>query len=136
MIQPSDTPTSQSAATRWTFRRRLGLLMRTRFDAEGATLSLHDVAARTHGRVSADQLIAALNQDEARAIDPVVYVLLAQAFDVDPDFFLTDEAVQAHIASVRNRAAAHIQREPQASLQRLAFLTASQAPTQSTAGVH
>ncbi|HKV84006.1 MAG TPA: hypothetical protein VJN88_05585 [Ktedonobacterales bacterium] len=135
MIQPSDTPTSQSAATRWTFRRRLGLLMRTRFDAEGATLSLHDVAARTHGRVSADQLIAALNQDEARAIDPVVYVLLAQAFDVDPDFFMTDEAVYAHVATVRELAAAHVEREPRASLQRLAFLTATETPAQSTASV-
>jgi hypothetical protein len=135
VIQPSDTPTSQSAATRWTFRRRLGLLLRTRFDAEGATLSLHDVAARTHGRVSADQLIAALNQDEARTIDPVVYVLLAQAFDVDPDFFMTDEAVQAYIASVRDLAAGRAECEPQPSLQRLAFLTASQAPAQSTASV-
>lgn len=121
MIQPSDTPTSQSAATRWTFRRRLGLLLRTRFDAEGATLSLHDVAARTHGRVSVDQLIALHSQDDSMSLDPVTYVLLAQAFDIDPDFFVTDAAVAAYIADIRGDSASD------ESLQRLAYLGATGA---------
>lgn len=125
VIQPSDTPTSQSAATRWTFRRRLGLLLRTRFDAEGATLSLHDVAARTHGRVSADHLMTLLSQDETQAIDPVMYVLLAQAFDVDPDFFVTDEAVRAYVATIRTAALEFGSHESETSLQRLAFLSAT-----------
>jgi hypothetical protein len=103
VTQASDTPTSQSAAARWTFYRRLGLLMRTRFDDEGATLSFHDVAARTHGRVSADQLLTLVAQGATAQPDPVTCVLLAQAFDVDPDFFVTDEAVSAYIASLRAR---------------------------------
>lgn len=130
MIQPSDTPTSQSAATRWTFRRRLGLLLRTRFDAEGATLSLHDVAARTHGRVSVAQLTAMLTNDSENSHDPVTYVLLAQAFDVDPDFFVTEGAVAAYIASIRGES------QPEASLRRLAFLNAMSAGSLATAGIH
>lgn len=122
MNQPSDTPTSQSAATRWTFRRRLGLLLRTRFDAEGATLSLHDVAARTHGRVSAESLSALLSQDHSSAIDPVVFVLLSQVFDVDPDFFITDEAVSSYIDAIESEAAPLSAHELNPSLQRLAFL--------------
>jgi len=104
MIQVSDTPTSQSAAVRWTFYRRLGLLLRTRLTDEGTTLSLHDVAARTHGRVSAEQLASLLTPGTSAHIDPVICVLLAQAFDVDPDFFVTDEAVQHYIDTIREQA--------------------------------
>lgn len=101
VTQPSDTPTSQSAATRWTFYRRLGLLMRTRLDDDGTTLSLHDIAARTHGRISPEQLTDLLaTRDEA---DPVTCVLLAQAFDVDPDFFVTDEAIDDYTTGIRSR---------------------------------
>lgn len=136
MIQPSDTPTSQSAATRWTFRRRLGLLLRTRFDAEGATLSLHDVAARTHGRVSVAQLTAMLTNDSENSHDPVTYVLLAQAFDVDPDFFVTEGDVAAYIASIRGEASNRGESQPEASLRRLAFLNAMSAGSLATAGIH
>lgn len=125
MTQPSDTPTSQSAATRWTFRRRLGLLLRTRFDAEGATLSLHDVSARTHGRVPVDQLTAVFSQDDMQSLDPVTYILLAQAFDVDPDYFVTDAAVGDYISVIRESAADLDVEETGASLQRLAYLSAA-----------
>ncbi len=101
MIQASDTPTSQSAAARWTFYRRLGLLLRTRLDDEGATLSLHDVAARTRGRVSADDLVALLRQGAQAAPDAVTCVILAQAFDIDPDFFMSDQPVQDYISAIR-----------------------------------
>lgn len=100
MIQASDTPTSQFTAARWTFYRRLGLLLRTRLDDEGATLSLHDVAARTRGRVSADNLMALLHQGAQAEPDAVTCVILAQAFDIDPDFFVTDEAVQDYIRAI------------------------------------
>ncbi|WIG57298.1 MAG: hypothetical protein OJF49_000042 [Ktedonobacterales bacterium] len=103
MIQASDTPTSQPAATRWTFYRRFGLLLRTCLDEEGATLSLNDVAARTHNRVSPDQLQQLLAQDARIPVDPVIYVLLAQAFDVDPDFFVSDVAVAEYIDSIHKR---------------------------------
>lgn len=107
MLQPTDTPTSQStAARRWTFYRRLGLLLRTRLDAEGATLSLHEVAQRTNGRVSADQLAHLLAEGPLAQPDPVVYVLLAQAFDVDPDFFVADDAVGDYISRIQQRFAA------------------------------
>lgn len=101
MIETSDTPTSQSAAARWTFYRRLGLLLRTRLDDEGTTLSLYEVAARTRGRVSVKQLVDLLEQGALAQPDPVTCVLLAQAFDVDPDFFVTDEAVREYIAGIR-----------------------------------
>ena len=101
VTQASDTPTSQSAAARWTFYRRLGLLLRTRLDDEGATLSLHEVAARTHHRVSADTLAALLRQGAQAQPDPVTCVLLAQAFDIDPDYFVSGAAVQAYICDVR-----------------------------------
>jgi hypothetical protein len=103
VIDSSDTLTPQSAAVRWTPYRRLGLLMRTCLDADGTTLSLHDIAARTHGRVSADELASLLQPGTSDDTDPVTYVLLAQAFDVDPDYFLTDDAVQDYIASIRSR---------------------------------
>lgn len=103
MLQPTDTPTSQSAAARWTFYRRLGLLLRTRLDEDGATLSLHEVAQRTHGRVSADVLAQLLAEGPLAQPDPVVFVLLAQAFDVDPDFFVTDEAVSEYVSAIRQR---------------------------------
>lgn len=106
MIQPTDTPTSQSTAVRWTFYRRLGLLLRTRLGEEGTTLSLHDVAERTHGRVSADALKELLAAGPLAQPDPVLYVMLAQAFDVDPDFFVTDEAVNEYIRDIRLRFAA------------------------------
>lgn len=103
VIQPTDTPTSQSTARRWTFYRRLGLLLRTRLDEEGATLSLHEVAKRSNGRVSADQLIQLLAEGPLAQPDPVMYVLLAQAFDVDPDFFITDEAVGDYLSGIQQR---------------------------------
>ncbi len=99
----SDTPTSQSAAVRWTFYRRLGLLLRTRLDDDGTTLSLHEISARTHGRVSVRELTELLQAGPLASVDPVACVLLAQAFDVDPDFFVTDEAVADYIASIRGK---------------------------------
>jgi hypothetical protein len=99
--QVSDTPTSQSAAARWTFYRRLGLLLRTRLDAEGATLSLAEVASRTRGRVVADELMALLGQGPLAQPDAVTCVLLAQAFDVDPDFFVSDAAVLDYMRAIR-----------------------------------
>ena len=101
MIQASDTPTSQSAAVRWTFYRRLGLLLRTRLDDEGATFSLHDIAARTRGRVSPDELIAMLREGAQAEPDAVTCVILAQAFDIDPDFFFSDDIVCDYIESIR-----------------------------------
>ena len=101
MIETSDTPTSQSAAARWTFYRRLGLLLRTRLDDEGTTLSLYEVSARTHGRVSVKQLVDLLERGALAQPDPVTCVLLAQAFDVDPDFFVMDEAVNEYISGIR-----------------------------------
>ncbi len=101
MIETSDTPTSQSTAERWTFYRRLGLLLRTRLDDEGTTLSLHEVVAHTHGRVSVKQLVSLLEQGALAQPDPVTCVLLAQAFDVDPDFFVTIAAVNDYIAGIR-----------------------------------
>lgn len=120
VTQASDTPTSQSAAARWTFYRRLGLLLRTRLDDEGATLSLHDVSARTHGRVSVRELTELLAAGPLATPDPVACVLLAQAFDVDPDFFLTDEAVADYIAGIRGDAAAPVAAS-ETSLQHLAL---------------
>ncbi|HKB48528.1 MAG TPA: hypothetical protein VKC57_12575 [Ktedonobacterales bacterium] len=101
MTQASDTPTSQSAAARWTFYRRLGLLLRTRLDDEGATFSLHEIAARTHHRVSAETLAALLRQGAQAQPDPLTCVLLAQAFDIDPDYFVSDAAVEAYSHDVR-----------------------------------
>lgn len=106
VLQPTDTPSSQSTARRWTFYRRLGLLLRTRLDEEGATLSLHEVALRTHGRVSAETLAGLLAAGPLAEPDPVLLVLLAQAFDVDPDFFVTDEAVVEYIDGIQQRYAA------------------------------
>jgi transcriptional regulator with XRE-family HTH domain len=100
-METSDTPTSQSAAARWTFYRRLGLLLRTRLDDEGTTLSLSEVAARTHGRVSVQQLVSLLEQGALAQPDPVTCILLAQAFDVDPDFFVTTMSVDDYVASIR-----------------------------------
>ena len=93
VIDQPDTPTSQSTARRWTFYRRLGLLLRSYIEQDGTTLSLHDLAARTRGRVSADQLIALLAQGAQAQPDAVTCVLLAQAFGVDPDYFVDDRAV-------------------------------------------
>ena len=101
MIETSDTPTSQSAAARWTFYRRLGLLLRTRLDDEGTTPSLYEVAARTHGRVSVKQLASLLEPGALAQPDPITCVLLAQALDVDPDFFVTTTAVNDYIAGIR-----------------------------------
>lgn len=100
MNDQPDTPTSQSTAARWTFYRRLGLLLRTRLDSDGTTPSLHDVAARSRGRVSADQLIALLEQGAQAQPDAVTCVVLAQAFDVDPDYFVDETAVADYIKSV------------------------------------
>ena len=100
-METSDTPTSQSAAARWTFYRRLGLLLRTRLDDEGTTLSLSEVAARTHGRVSVQQLASLLERGALAQPDPVTCILLAQAFDVDPDFFVTTTAVEDYVTGIR-----------------------------------
>lgn len=109
VIQASDTPTSQSTAARWTFYRRFGLLLRTRLDDEGSTLSLHDIAVRTRGRVSADDLMTLLRQSAQAEPDAVTCVILAQAFDIDPDFFVTDQAVQDYIDAIRS---AHTASQP------------------------
>jgi hypothetical protein len=101
VIQATDTPTSQFTAVRWTFYRRLGLLLRTQLDDEGTTPSLHEIAARTRGRVSADDLVALLRQGPRAQPDAVTCVILAQAFDIDPDFFVTDQGVQDYIAALR-----------------------------------
>ena len=126
VIQASDTPTSQSAAVRWTFYRRLGLLLRTRLTDEGTTLSLHDVAARTHGRVSAEQLAGLLALGSQAGTDPVTCVLLAQAFDVDPDFFVTDEALNDYIHAIRAEAQTLGIESTESSLQQLAYRTKTQ----------
>lgn len=103
MLQPTDTPTSQSTAVRWTFFRRLGLLLRTRLDEDGTTLSLHEIAQRTNGRLSADYIAHLIVENSNTQPDPVTYVLLAQAFDVDPDFFVTDDAVSDYISAIQQR---------------------------------
>ncbi len=101
MALASDTPTSQVATTGWSFYRRLGLLLRTCFNSDGTTVSLHELSARTGGRISADQLIALLAQRAQARPDAVTLVLLAQAFEVDPEFFVTDEAVAEYVAGIR-----------------------------------
>ena len=118
MIETSDTPPSQSAAERWTFYRRLRLLLWTRLTDEGTTLSLHEVVARTHERVSVNQLMSLLEQGALAEPDPLTCVLLAQAFEVDPDFFVTTAAVNDYIAGIRaeyasleNRAAKTLQEQ-------------------------
>lgn len=133
MTQASDTPTSQSTATRWTFYRRLGLLLRTRLDDEGTTLSLYDVAARTHGRVSVEQLTSWLEQGALAQPDAVSCVLLAQAFDVDPDYFVTDEAVASYIAGIRDDFAALDSVEKAATLQMQAYMVAMRAAEEAVA---
>jgi hypothetical protein len=102
VTQHPDTPTSQFTAVRWTFYRRFGLLMRTRLQDDGTTLSLHDVAARTGGRVSVDDLITLVAQGAQAQPDAVTCVLLAQALDVDPDYFVADEPVTAYAAGLRH----------------------------------
>lgn len=106
MIQTSDTPTLQSTALRWTFYRRLSLLLRTRLTDEGTTFSLHDLAAKTHGRVSAEHLTSLLAKRSLAETDPVLCVLLAQAFDVDPDFFVSDEALYEYVGQIHKEATA------------------------------
>jgi transcriptional regulator with XRE-family HTH domain len=101
VTQHPDTPTSQFTAVRWTFYRRFGLLMRTRLQDDGTTLSLHDVAARTGGRVSVDELIAYLSRGAQAQPDAVTCVLLAQALDVDPDYFVADESIEDYVAGLR-----------------------------------
>lgn len=103
MLQPTDTPTSQFTAQRWTFFRRLGLLLRTRLDEDGTTLSLHEIARRTNGRLSADHVAHLLAENPNIQPDPVTYVLLAQAFDVDPDFFVTEDVVSDYISAIQQR---------------------------------
>ncbi|HEV2235518.1 MAG TPA: hypothetical protein VGR57_02550 [Ktedonobacterales bacterium] len=99
MTQHPDTPTSQFTAVRWTFYRRFGLLMRTLLQGDGTTLSLHDVAERTNGRVTVSQLTAWLEQGAQAQPDAVSCILLAQALQVDPDFFVSDEAVRDYVAA-------------------------------------
>jgi hypothetical protein len=99
VMQHPDTPTSQSTAVRWTFYRRFGLLMRTLLQGDGTTLSLYEVASRTHGRISEDQLAAWLTQGAQAQPDAVACVVLAQALGVDPDFFISDEAVRGYMAA-------------------------------------
>ena len=134
MIETSDTPTSQSAAARWTFYRRLGLLLRTRLDDEGTTLSLYEVAARTHGRVSVNQLVSLLERGTFAQPDPVMCVLLAQAFDVNPDFFVTTSAVDEYIAGIRAEYA-NLGQSEAATLQEQACAVALRGATQ-LASVH
>ena len=129
VIDQPDTPTSQSTAARWTFYRRFGLLMRSRLQDDGTTLSLHEVAERTRGRVSADHLIGILSQGAQAQPDAVTCVMLAQAFDVDPDYFVDDNAVAAY-ASVTRDAFNDLGLEPSDShtnlqAQALAVLTAN-----------
>ncbi|HEY7983900.1 MAG TPA: helix-turn-helix domain-containing protein [Ktedonobacterales bacterium] len=99
MTQHPDTPTSRFTAVRWTFYRRFGLLMRTLLQGDGTTLSLHDVAERTHGRISVKQLAGWLEQGAQAQPDAVACVVLAQALNVDPDFFVSDEAVREYVAA-------------------------------------
>lgn len=99
MTQHPDTPTSQFTAERWTFYRRFGLLMRTLLQGDGTTLSLHDVADRTHGRISMNQLAGWLEQGAQAQPDAVACVVLAQALAVDPDFFVSDAAVREYVAA-------------------------------------
>ena len=129
VIETSDTPTSQSAAARWTFYRRLGLLLRTRLDDEGTSLSLHEVIARTHGRASVKQLVSLLEQGALAQPDPVTCVLLAQAFDVDPEFFVTTSAVNEYIAGIRAEYA-NLGPSEAATLQEQAYAVASYEATQ------
>jgi hypothetical protein len=128
-METSDTPTSQSAAARWTFYRRFGLLLRTRLDDEGTTLSLHEVVARTRGRVSVKQLESLLQPGALAQPDPVTCVLLAQAFHVEPDFFVTTTAVNEYIAGIRAEYAKLGLSGP-ATLQEQAYAGASYAATQ------
>ena len=93
MTQHPDTPTSQFTAVRWTFYRRLGLLLRTRLLPDGTTLSLHDIASRTGGFISADELAKLLAQGALAVPDALLCIKLAQALDVDPDYFVSDDAV-------------------------------------------
>jgi hypothetical protein len=102
VTQHPDTPTSQFTAVRWTFYRRFGLLMRTRLQDDGTTLSLHDVAARTGGRVSVDDLITLVAQGAQAQPDPVTCVLLALALDVDPDYFVADDSVTEYVTGLRH----------------------------------
>lgn len=134
MIETSDTPTSQSAAARWTFYRRLGLLLRTRLDDEGTTLSLHEVVARTRGRVSVKQLVSLLEQSALAQPDPITCVLLAQAFDVDPDFFVTTTTVNEYVAGIRAEYT-KLGLSGAATLQEQAYAVASYGATQ-LVGVH
>jgi hypothetical protein len=100
VTQHPDTPTSQFTAVRWTFYRRLGLLMRTRLLPDGTTPSLHEVAARTGGYVTADELAGLLAQGARAVPDAVLCVKLGQAFDVDPDYFVSDDAVTEYVRSL------------------------------------
>jgi hypothetical protein len=102
-MQHPDTPTSQFTAVRWTFYRRLGLLLRTRLQDDGTTLSLHDVASRTGGRVSADELISLIARGAQACPDAVTCILLAHAFDVDPEYFVTDAAVEEYVTRLRQK---------------------------------
>jgi hypothetical protein len=102
VTQHPDTPTSQFTAVRWTFYRRLGLLMRTRLLRDGTTPSLHEVAARTGGHVTAAALTALLAQRALARPDAVLCVKLAQAFDVDPDYFVSDDAVTDYVRSLQS----------------------------------
>jgi hypothetical protein len=129
VIETSDTPTSQSAAARWTFYRRLGLLLRTRLDDEGTTLSLHEVVARTRGRVSVKQLVSLLEQGALPQPDPITCVLLAQAFDVDPNFFVTTAAVNEYVAGIRAEYT-KLGLSGAATLQEQAYAVASYGATQ------
>jgi hypothetical protein len=73
--------------------------MRTLLQGDGTTLSLHEIAARTSGRVSVDQLTSWLAQGAQAQPDAVSCVVLAQALDVDPDFFVSDDAVRDYVTA-------------------------------------
>ena len=117
VTQHPDTPTSQFTAVRWTFYRRFGLLMRTRLQDDGTTRSLHDVAARTHGRIAVDELMTWVAQGAQAHPDAVSCVVLAQALDVDPEFFVSDEAVRDYVTAHGDEAA----RDRPSSLQQRAL---------------
>src|SRR5260370_17546538 len=79
--------------------------MRTRLQDDGTTLSLHDVAARTHGRIAVDELMTWVAQGAQAHPDAVSCVVLAQALDVDPEFFVSDEAVRDYVTAHGDEAA-------------------------------
>src|SRR5260370_28015718 len=92
--------------------------MRTRLQDDGTTLSLHDVAARTHGRISVDELMTWVAQGAQAHPDAVSCVVLAQALDVDPEFFVSDEAVRDYVTAYGDEADDAVRDRPTSLQQR------------------